>query len=98
MEMDDLSKKMEELMATHRENEAHLMRMMERQADLEAATDEMRTMMKEMAGRQIDLESLTKQVVENNIRISRIVEAHDYNIDELDARLTRLEQRRIKPN
>jgi hypothetical protein len=28
MEMDDLSKKMEELMATHRENEAHLMRRM----------------------------------------------------------------------
>ena len=91
MEMDDLSKKMEELMATHRENEAHLMRMMERQADLEE-------WMKQVKDRQIDLESLTKQVVENNIRISRIVEAHDYNIDELDARLTRLEQRRIKPN
>jgi hypothetical protein len=87
MNMDDLSKLMGEMisahndfLAAHRETEHHVVRMMERQSDLEAMTRQM--------------ESLTKQVAENNIRLSRILEIHDYNIDELDARLKRLEDRR----
>ena len=79
MEMDDLQKLMAELMAAHRETEHHVVRMMERQGDLEA-----------MVGRS---ETLAKQVVENNNRLSRILEIHDYDIDELDARLKRLEDR-----
>jgi len=62
----------DELLAAHRETEHHVVRMMERQTDLE---------------------TLTKQVVENNNRLSRILEIHDYDIDELDARLKRLEDR-----
>ncbi len=68
-----------ELLTAHRETDHHVIRMMERQGDLEA-----------MAGR---IELLTKEVAENNIRISRILEIHDYDIDELDARLKRLEER-----
>jgi hypothetical protein len=79
MEMDDLTNLMAELMAAHRETESHVVRMMERQSDLEA-----------MVGR---IETLTKRVVENNDRLSRILEVHDYDIEELNARLKRLEDR-----
>jgi hypothetical protein len=78
--MEDINKLLAELTASHREFQDQVVRIMERQSDLEA-----------MAGR---IEALTKQVVENNVRISRILEIHDFNIDELDARLKRLEQRR----
>lgn len=66
--------------------------MMERQGDME-------TMMQELKARDGELETLTKQVAENNIRLSRILEIHgyneihDYNIDQLDARLKRIEER-----
>jgi hypothetical protein len=86
MDMEDLQKLMgdmivthNELLAAHRDTEHHVIRMMERQSDLEA-----------MAGR---IEALTRQVAENNIRLSRIVEVHDYDIDGPDARLKRLEDR-----
>jgi hypothetical protein len=74
---------------------------MERQSDLKAMTEElkasnpgMRASNAEFKSRSGELETLTKQVAENNIRLSRIIEIHDYNIDELNVRLTRLEQRR----
>jgi phage shock protein A len=86
MEMDDLRKLMADLMAAHRETEHHVVRMMERQSDIEA-------MMREMNARSAELEKLTKHVVENNMSLSRIIAAHDYDIDELDARLKRLEER-----
>ena len=85
--MEDLNKLMAELMAAHRETEHHMVRMMERQGDIEA-------MMVDLKARNGDLEKLTKEVAENNIRLSRIIEIHDYNIDELDARLKRIEERR----
>ena len=88
MEMDDLHKLMAELMAAHRETEHHVVRMMERQSDIEA-------LMRDMKTRNQELENLTKQVAENNIRIGRIL-VHDYNIDELDARLKRLEERQSR--
>jgi len=85
--MDDLRNLMGEmitahhdLLTAHRETEHHVVRMLERQSDIEA-------MMRQM-------ESLTKQVAENNIRLSRILEIHDYDIDQLDARLKRIEERR----
>ena len=78
---------MAELLAAHRETEHHFVRMMERQSDMEA-------MMQELKARNGDLETLTKEVAENNIRLSRILEIHDYNPDELDARLKRIEERR----
>jgi hypothetical protein len=53
---EELQKLMAEMMAAHRETEHHVVRMIERQTDLEA---------------------LTKQVVENNSRLSRILEIHD---------------------
>ncbi len=85
--MEDLNKLMAELMAAHRETEHHVVRMMERQGDIEA-------MMSDLKSRNGELEKLTKEVAENNIRLSRIIEIHDYNIDELDARLKRIEERR----
>ena len=85
--MEDLNKLMAELMAAHRETEHHVVRMMERQGDIEA-------MMADLKARNGDLEKLTKEIIGNNIRLSRIVEIHDYNIDELDARLKRIEERR----
>ena len=80
MAMEDLQKRMDELLAVHKELEHHMVRMLDRQGDIEE--------------RQIDIEALVKQVAENNIRVSRILEIHDYDIDELDARLRRLEERR----
>jgi hypothetical protein len=62
-------------------------------ADLMAAHRETQPHVVSMLGRQADLEALTKQVVENNNRLGRILEIHDYDIDELDARLKRLEDR-----
>lgn len=73
MEADDLRKQMHDLMTAHRENEAHLMRMLERQADIEAKHVEFEAWMKQSRERQIDLESLAKSVAESNIRISRII-------------------------
>jgi hypothetical protein len=87
MELPDLQKLMAELLAAHRETEHHFVRMMEHQSDMEA-------MMQELKARNGDLETLTKQVAENNIRLSRILEIHDYDIDQLDARLKRIEERR----
>ena len=86
MEIDDLRKLMAELMAAHRETEHHVVKMMERQGDVEQ-------MMRDFKARNSELEDLTKKVAEQNIRLSRIIEAHDYDIDELDARLKRLEDR-----
>jgi len=77
----------DEWRAAHKEMQYHLVRLMERH-------DELMAEHKELKKQHIDLEGLTKQVAENNIRISRILEVHDYNIDELDARLRRLEKRR----
>jgi len=68
------------MLAAHKETGYHLVRLMERHNELEK--------------RHIDVEGLTKQVAENNIRLSRIIEAHDYDIEELDARLRRIEERR----
>jgi chromosome segregation ATPase len=92
--MEDLNKLMAELMAAHRETEHHVVRMIERQSDIEAMMVDLKKMMGDLKSRNGQLEALTKQVAENNIRISRILEVHDYNIDELDARLKRLEERR----
>jgi hypothetical protein len=78
---------MAELMAAHRETEHHVVRMMERQGDIEA-------IMGDLKKRNGELETLAKQVAENNIRLSRIIEIHDYDIDQLDARLKRIEERR----
>jgi hypothetical protein len=72
METDDLWKLMNEVLRVHKELEHHVVRMMERQGDLE---------------------ELTKQVAENNIRMGRILAVHDYDTEELDARLRRLEDR-----
>lgn len=93
MEHPDLERLMAELMAAHRETEHHFVRMMERQSDLESATQEIKTMIAELKARDGEIETLTKQVVEQNMRLSRIIEAHDYSIDELDERLKRLEER-----
>jgi uncharacterized phage infection (PIP) family protein YhgE len=108
MDTEDVNKLIAEFMAERREFQAHVVRLMERQSDLEAMTEELkagnaelragnaelRAGNTELKSRSGELETLTKQVAENNIRLSRIIEIHDYNIDELDARLTRLEQRR----
>src|SRR5262249_42788848 len=98
--MDELHQEMAKLMAAHnemmgahRENQDHLIRMMERQADLESVSQDLKTTEQRMTERKIDLEDLTKQVAENNIRLGRILGVHDYDIDELDARLRRLEER-----
>ena len=47
-----------------------------------------------MMERQGSIEQLLKQVAENNIRLSRIIEVHDYDLEELDTRIRRLEERR----
>jgi len=94
MERPDLERLMAELMAAHRETEHHFVRMMERQSDIEAMMQKLQQTTDELKSRNGDLEKLTKQVAENNMRLSRIIEAHDYDIDELDARLKRLEERR----
>ena len=92
---------MAELMAAHRETQHHVVKMMERQSDFEAMMGDIKAMTQELKSRNgelekhsKELEKLTKQVAENNIRLSRIVELHDYSIDELDARLKRLEDRK----
>lgn len=99
--MDDFQEKFAEFMAAHRKTQDHLVRMMERQSDLEAMTEELRVgnadlraSIQELKARDGELERLTKQIAEHNIRLSRIVEVHDCDIDELDARLKRLEERR----
>jgi hypothetical protein len=101
METDDLRKLMSELLAAHKETEHHVVRMMERQGDLEAmmkeseiSRKETQALIKQGAERQRTLEELVKQVAENNIRLSRIIEAHDYDIEDLDVRLRRLEERK----
>ena len=94
MELEDLQRLMAELMTAHRETEHHFVRMMERQSDIEVMMQKMQQTTDELKSRNGDLEKLTKQVAENNMRLSRIIEAHDYDIDELDARLKRLEERR----
>jgi hypothetical protein len=92
--MEDLNKLMAELMAAHRETEHYVVRMMERQSDIEAMMQRIEGVTEELKSRSGDLEKLTKEVAENNIRLSRIIEIPDYNIDELDARLKRIEERR----
>jgi hypothetical protein len=92
--MEDLNKLMAELMAAHRETEHHVVRMMERQGDIETMMGDLKKMTGDLKSRSGELERLTKEVAENNIRLSRIIEIHDYNIDELDARLKRIEERR----
>ena len=92
--MEDLHKLMAELMAAHRETEHHVVRMMERQGDIEAMMSDLKKMTGDLKSRSGELEKLTKEVAKNNIRLSRIIEIHDYNIDELDARLKRIEERR----
>jgi exonuclease VII small subunit len=101
MDMEDLNKLMAEFTAAHREFQAHVVRLMERQSDLEAMTEELkagnaelRAGNAELKSRSGELETLTKQVAENNIRLSRIIEIHPYDIDQLDARLKRIEERR----
>ena len=94
METGDLWKLMNEILAVHKELEHHVVRMMERQADLEASRQEAQAMIRQGAERQAAIQELVKQVVENNIRMGRILETHDYDIEELDARLLRLEERR----
>jgi len=122
MELEDLQKLMAELMAAHRETEHHVVRMMERQSDLEAMTQELRAANEQqrLANEQQrlandqqrfineqqrltderlmtkdgELERLIKQVTENNRRLNLILEVHDFDIDELNARLKRLEERR----
>jgi len=81
-------------MAAHRETEHHVVRMMERQGDIETMMGDLKKMTGDLKSRSGELERLTKEVAENNIRLSRIIEIHDYNIDELDARLKRIEERR----
>jgi chromosome segregation ATPase len=92
--MEDLNKLMAELMAAHRETEHHVVRMMERQGDIETMMGDLKKMTGDLKSRSGELERLTKEVAENNIRLSRIIEIPDYNIDELDARLKRIEERR----
>ena len=101
MDMEDLNKliaefiaERREFQAERREFQAHVVRLMERQSDLEAMTEELKAGNAELKSRSGELETLTKQVTENNIRLSRIIEVHDYNIDQLDARLKRIEERR----
>jgi len=108
MDMEDLNKLMAEFIAERREFQAHVVRLMERQSDLEAMTEELkagnaglragnaelRAGNAELKSRSGELETLTKQVAENNIRLSRIIEIHPYDIDQLDARLKRIEERR----
>ncbi len=84
---------MAERMTAHRETEHYVVRMMERHGDIEAMMQELKATNAGLNARSGELEKLTKQLAENNIRLSRIVEAHDYDIDELDARLKRLEDR-----
>ncbi len=93
MELPDLERLMAELMAAHRETEHHFVRMMERQSDLEATMHKVQQTLDELKSRNGEIEILTKQVVEQNMRLSRIIEAHDYSIDDLDERLRRLEER-----
>lgn len=84
MERPDLERLMAELMAAHRETEHHVVRMMERQSDLETTMQELKAMTAEikasnaeMKARNGEIERLTIQVAEQNIRLSRIIEAHD---------------------
>jgi len=86
-----------EFMASHREFQAQVNRLMERQADLEAMTERLDESDQVLKERDKEMERLVKDVAESNIRISRILEIHDYNIDELDARLKRIEERRRGP-
>ena len=79
MDMEELQKLMAKMIVAHDE--------------LLAAHRETEHHVVRMMERQTDLGTLTKQVVENNNRLSRILEIHDYDIDELDARLKRLEDR-----
>jgi predicted RNase H-like nuclease (RuvC/YqgF family) len=94
MDNEDLNKLIAEFVAERREFQAHVVRLMERQSDLEAMTEELKASNAEFKSRSGELETLTKQVAENNIRLSRIIEIHDYDIDQLDARLKRIEERR----
>jgi uncharacterized protein (DUF3084 family) len=94
MDTEDLNKLLAELQAERREFQEQVVRIMERQSDLEAMTEELKASNAELRSRSGDLEKLTKEVAENNIRLSRIIEIPDYNIDELDARLKRIEERR----
>jgi septal ring factor EnvC (AmiA/AmiB activator) len=104
MDIPDLHKLMSEMMAehrefmsSHREFQAQVNRLMERQADLEAMTERLGESDQVLKERDKEMERLVKDVAESNIRISRILEVHDYNIDELDARLKRIEERRRGP-
>ena len=80
-------------MAAHRETEHHVVRMMERQGDIEEMMRDLKAKNGELEKHTNELEKLTKQVVESNTRLSRILEIHDYDIDALEARLKRLEDR-----
>jgi septal ring factor EnvC (AmiA/AmiB activator) len=86
MELPDLQRLLAELMAAHRETERHVVRMMERQSDVEATMQKVQQTLDELKSRNGEIEKLTKQVIEQNMRLSRIIEAHDYSIDDLDER------------
>lgn len=94
MGTDDLQKLMAEIRENQREMRHHVVRMMERQSDHEASMEEMKATQKELHGTAQELRNLTSQITDSNIRLSRILEVHDYSTDELDARLKRLEERR----
>jgi 16S rRNA C967 or C1407 C5-methylase (RsmB/RsmF family) len=102
METDDLRKLMNEVLAVHKELEHHVVRMMERQGDLEA-------MMKEMEGWAQETQALVRQGAErqgaletcalcaaNNETPASWVRLNTLRgtPGELDARLRRLEERR----
>ncbi len=97
METPDYDKLLTEMIAEHRVFQDQVIRLMERQADLEGITERLEARDKEREERDKVLERLVQDVAENNIRISHILVAHDDSIEELDARLKRIEERRRGP-